>query len=67
MSTFKPKTILQVAELVAKPEWDKRPGRWFLTETVFTSDGPRTRICDGRWLTQEEAEAERDRRLLEQR
>lgn len=35
---------------------------WFLMETTFTSDGPRSRLCDGRWTTQEEAQTELDRR-----
>lgn len=32
--------------------------RFFILETTVTSDGPRTRVCDGRWGTQDEAEAE---------
>jgi hypothetical protein len=31
--------------------------RWFLCEVTFTTDGPRTRVCDGRYESREEAEA----------
>lgn len=30
---------------------------FFILETNLTIDGPRTRVCNGRWATQEEAEA----------
>lgn len=32
--------------------------RFFILETTHTSDGLRTRVCDGRWETQEAAEQE---------
>lgn len=50
------KPIFQIAKCVAGPntdDWQSRP--WFITETNFTSDGPRTRICEGRWATEQEA------------
>lgn len=31
---------------------------WFILETVQTSDGPRTRVCDGFYLTRAAAEEE---------
>jgi hypothetical protein len=30
---------------------------FFIMETYLTLDGPRTRICSGRWDTQEQADA----------
>lgn len=46
--------ILQVAYLQSTTE--AMPSkRWFLVETNWTVDGPRTRICDGRYETEEEA------------
>ena len=52
------KSIFQVGELVAGPEgWmATNPQRFFILETVFTSDGPRTRMCEGRYRTREQAE-----------
>lgn len=40
---------------VAKLEGDlHRP--WFIIERVATSDGVRTRVCDGFWATKREAQ-----------
>lgn len=33
------------------------PRPWRLAETIFTSDGPRTRFLDGSWKAEEEAMA----------
>jgi hypothetical protein len=45
------KTIYQVAELIASSD-PILPGlRFFILETRFTSDGMRTRICEGRHAT----------------
>lgn len=35
---------------------------WFIIETTFTSDGPRTRVCDTRFDHRFEAEADVERR-----
>lgn len=54
---MKRKSFFQIAQLVAGPPGDPawlRP--WFICETVITSDGPRTRICNGRWRTEEQAQ-----------
>jgi hypothetical protein len=58
------KKILQVAVLVDGPEDDSAMNKlpWFLLETTFTTDGLRTRICNGRWGSREEALAELKRR-----
>ena len=49
------KPIFQIAKLVSGLSVHmRRP--WFIMETRLTSDGPRTRICDGRWETEEEAQ-----------
>lgn len=51
--------IYQIAKIVAASHSDVaailRPFR--IVETNLTIDGPRSRICDGSWATQEEAEA----------
>lgn len=52
-------SFYQIAELVAGSDVqqvlaDKRP--WFVFETYWASDGPRTRICEGRYATREEAQ-----------
>ena len=36
--------------------------RWFLCEITFTTDGPRTRVCDGRYASREAAQAAYDER-----
>ena len=38
-------------EVTSHPRWDYR-----ILETTMTSDGPRTRVCDGRWFKLSEAE-----------
>lgn len=54
------KSVLQVAELVASDEHSHlRNDRFFIVETSFTIDGPRTRICEGRWGSLEAADAHR--------
>jgi len=56
--------IIQVAELVGvgmQTGAYERP--YFLIETMLTSDGPRSRVCDGRWETYLGADAERKRRI----
>lgn len=35
--------------------FDKVNNSYMIMETVFTSDGPRTRICNGRYLDYETA------------
>lgn len=52
----------QLAQLVAGPPGEPSIGQWFITEVTITSDGYRTRICDGRWPTRERAQAELDYR-----
>lgn len=34
-------------------------GHYFLVEQYLSCDGPRMRICEGRWPTFEEADAQR--------
>lgn len=46
--------ILQLAKLVGGPVF--KP--WLLIETYLTSEGMRTRVCSGRWGSEEEARAE---------
>jgi hypothetical protein len=53
------KLKLEVAQLVSI--WSSKP--FFLVETNITSDGPRTRVCDGRWATQDEAHGELIKRM----
>lgn len=57
------KSIFQVACLIAAPDEREMHTPWVVIETYWTSDGPRTRFCNGRWNTQEEAEAERALRM----
>jgi len=52
--------IFRVAELVSGPEPIGK--RFFVVETTLTSDGPRDRICDGRWDTEQQAQDECARR-----
>lgn len=50
--------IYSVAEVISCPDPAvKLRNRFFILETYLTLDGPRTRICAGRWDTQEQAEA----------
>lgn len=56
--------IFQVGELVAGTP-PLPTAKFFLLETDFTSDGPRTRVCSGRWNTYIEANTERERREKE--
>lgn len=51
-----PAPIFNIAEQVSPPT--RRP--FFIVETNFTSDGPRSRICSGRWATQDEAKTALD-------
>ena len=37
-------------------------GAFFLVETYHTSEGPRTRVCSGRWKTLKEAQEELQKR-----
>lgn len=48
------RSIIQIAQQM----FPRTPHPFFITETVLTTDGPRTRICDGRYKTYEEADAE---------
>lgn len=48
----------QIAQIVAGENCLEAKKPWFVIETNLTSDGPRTRICDGRWGTKEEAFAD---------
>jgi hypothetical protein len=55
MATF---PIYAVAKCVSCPDSSivlNKP--FFILETYLTLDGPRTRMCNGRWGTQEQAEA----------
>lgn len=47
--------IFHVSEQI-QPPGSAKP--FFIVETVFTSDGPRSRVCDGRWATLEEVSKE---------
>lgn len=38
---------------------------WFLIEVVLTKDGYRSRLCQGRWKTFDEAKKELDRHVEE--
>lgn len=59
------KPLFQLAQLVAGPPGADLSRPWFICETVLTSDGPRTRICNGRWKTREEAHAALKDKVLE--
>lgn len=48
-------TLFQVAFMTAGPFGRDASHPWFICETVLTSDGPRTRICNGRYKTEAEA------------
>lgn len=49
--------MYQLAEVVSMSHTETLPSKpWFIVETYLTSDGPRTRICDGKWATRAEAE-----------
>jgi hypothetical protein len=48
---------------IAKQYEPVSPTPWLLLELTFTTDGPRTRVCDGRYASREEAEAARTTRL----
>lgn len=52
----RPKSMFQLAQLVSGPGHETKP--WFIIETNYTSDGPRTRMCGGRWATRVAAQAE---------
>ena len=41
----------------------KHMTQWLIIETVWTSEGPRSRVCHGRWNTPEEAYANVDKRV----
>lgn len=45
--------VFQIAELIGGTA-NGRP--YFITELSMTSDGMRTRICDGHYMTMEQAE-----------
>jgi hypothetical protein len=53
------KPFFQLAKLVDGTP-DRKP--WFIIETHITSDGPRTRVCDGRWPNDAEAAHEMRKR-----
>jgi hypothetical protein len=53
------KYAIQIAEMVSP--YSAKP--FFLVETNDTSDGPRSRVCDGRWATQDEAHGELIKRM----
>lgn len=53
---MKPK--LQIAQIITPNEKNK----WFLLETTVTTDGFRTRVCDGRWDTLRKVQEEKTRR-----
>lgn len=48
-------SIFQVGKLIEGPEDEDLSRPWFIVETVLTSDGMRSRICSGRWYTEEAA------------
>jgi len=48
-------SIYHLAMLVAEPGAAEISKPWFVCETTWTLDGPRTRTCDGRWKTAEQA------------
>lgn len=55
MSAF---PIYQIAQITATSHSETAMLRPFrIMETNLTIDGPRSRICDGSWATQEQAEA----------
>lgn len=52
------KPIFQLANIVSlRPDGSEEPKPWLVLETRITSDGMRTRICDGRYKTRQGAEA----------
>jgi hypothetical protein len=57
----------QIAQLVSGPTGREASHPWFMMETNLTSDGPRTRLCDGRWKTKEEALADMERRIRKEK
>jgi len=52
--------MLNIIELLDIPQINAR--RFKLIETYNTSDGPRSRLCDGLWYTKEEAAVEKLKR-----
>lgn len=51
------KSTLQVAQIVACPPGYDNSKPYFIAETTYTIDGPRTRIADGRFATEAQARA----------
>ena len=52
------KPLFQLAHIVSmRPDGSEEPKPWFVLETRITSDGMRTRICDGRYKTRQGAAA----------
>lgn len=54
--------IFQLAWLESAPRDAQLSNRWFIVETYWTSDGPRTRVCDGGYLTEDEAKESKRKR-----
>lgn len=48
---------------VVKQEHPPVKDCYTIVETVWTSDGPRSRLCSGRWPTMQEAMEARDSKL----
>lgn len=55
-----PWPLLQLAQLTDGPPSEASRGKWFIVETYLSTNGPRTRLCDGRFNTRAEAQAELD-------
>lgn len=51
-----PKGFINIAQIVEAPRGIDLREPWFMVETYYTSDGPRTRICNGRWATLQQAQ-----------
>lgn len=51
--TFEP--IYNLAKLIAAPLGADISKPYFVCETTWTLDGPRTRTCDGRWASAQQA------------
>lgn len=45
----------QVAKIVSPADEPEQSRPYFLVETIYTSDGPRSRICSGRYTREEHA------------
>lgn len=49
-------SLYQVAEMVTWPHGRMPDAKFWILETVFTVDGPRTRVTDQKFHTKQEAD-----------